>query len=193
MPITPYFRLLSFALLLLLTTTACKQDSTSAGAADATDSAASTTDLPPVINNTPPPSVELPYSCTVLHKELVREIFDYGEDQALIPVHGQALGSCYYQLTTEDWTADLVLEPFKEADQAALDADIAAATGTDRTTLAGHPARWHNDGRILSVAAPQPFAVKLSILPRGQYGKVVEGDERRALIVAVAEAVVGKL
>lgn len=188
-------RLLGFALLLLLTISACKKDSTSAGPTDTENTETSTTDLPPVINNTttPPPSAELPYSCNVLNEDLIREVFGYPEDKPLIPVHGQVLGSCYYQLTTEEWSADLVLEPIKEADKSAMDADIASATGADRTTLSGHPARWHNDGRILIVGAPKPYAVKLSVLPRGQYGQAVDGEQRRAWIQEIAEAVVGKL
>lgn len=167
---------------------------TSAGGEQTNDPTANsaqniTTEQDATQTGSPPPDVqqELPASCSILDKESVRRIFSLDEEQALIPVHGQLIGSCYYRFATEKWSADLVLETINTNQENIFQTQFDEAT--ERIQFKGHDARWANGGRILLVNAEEPYIVKLSMLPRGQYGKAPNEAERRALIEEVAELV----
>lgn len=140
---------------------------------------------------TVPANQDLPESCSILDEDIVRSVFSLDEEQALIPVHGQLYGSCYYRFATDDWAADLVLETINNDQKNIFQQQFNASS--ERANLAGKDARWENEGRILLVDGEKPFIVKLSILPRGEYGKAVNESDRRAYIEAVAEMVNEKM
>ncbi|MEO0789742.1 MAG: hypothetical protein AAFY36_13805 [Bacteroidota bacterium] len=186
----------TFAFATCLLIVACGGE-TSAGGDEANQTEENTTTNavnPTNITAVDPASVsnqDLPESCSILDEESVRQIFGLDEEQALIPVHGQLFGSCYYRFASDAWTADLVLETINADQENIFQQQFNASS--ERTTLAGNDARWENDGRILLVDAEEPYIVKLSILPRGEYGKAVDESERRAFIEAVAELVNEKM
>lgn len=186
----------TFAFAACLLIVACGGE-TSAGGDEANQTEENTTTNavnPTNITAVDPASVsnqDLPKSCSILDEESVRQIFGLDEEQALIPVHGQLFGSCYYRFASDAWTADLVLETINADQETIFQQQFDASS--ERTTLAGNDARWENDGRILLVDAEEPYIVKLSILPRGEYGKAVDESERRAFIEAVAELVNEKM
>ncbi|MEL6393047.1 MAG: hypothetical protein AAFR97_09875 [Bacteroidota bacterium] len=186
----------TFAFATCLLIVACGGE-TSAGGDEANQTEENTTTNavnPTNITAVDPASVsnqDLPESCSILDEESVRQIFGLDEEQALIPVHGQLFGSCYYRFASDAWTADLVLETINADQETIFQQQFDASS--ERTTLAGNDARWENDGRILLVDAEEPYIVKLSILPRGEYGKAVDESERRAFIEAVAELVNEKM
>ncbi|MEM8582908.1 MAG: hypothetical protein AAGF87_01500 [Bacteroidota bacterium] len=170
---------------------------TSAGGTDTSDPTTATaentlTEIDATRADAPiPTNQDLPESCGILDEDIVRSVFSLDEEQALIPVHGQLYGSCYYRFATEDWAADLVLETINEDQKNIFQQQFSASS--ERASLAGKNARWENEGRILLVDGEEPFIVKLSILPRGEYGKAVNESDRRAYIVAVAELVNEKM
>lgn len=188
LPMSKIFNL--FALSVCLLISACGGE-TSAGGTETSDPTIANTEntlaeVDATHTDAPiPTNQDLPESCSILDEDMVRSVFSLDEEQALIPVHGQLYGSCYYRFATEDWAADLVLETINDDQKNIFQQQFTASS--ERANLAGKDARWENEGRILLVDGEKPFIVKLSILPRGEYGKAVNESDRRAYILAVAE------
>lgn len=135
----------------------------------------------------PPPPV-----CVYLTEAEVLDLFDAG---VRIPIPGtrspESFNSCHYTLYNEQWSGFLTLEMPEEVTKVqAIRDEVAGAKGADAVKVGEFSGRIKNDGRILSVEAKQPFRVKFSALAKKGFPEPMDAQERRELIMKLAQAVI---